>query len=155
MQNQGIEVTTYFENDEIDIDRLKVDIIQLLKKLLLPIFHTHLYDGREEDWETLMDTGWDEIGTDMFLEDIWTKTDGHKFVTVYTFINEEREWDEKLAIDIILIALERQTISPIINCKNLKHMVRPLWDDIGEAVFSDMEWYSFDYDEVKLLGDDE
>ena len=101
-----------------------------------------------------MDEGWQEIGMEMFNKDIWTKTDGHVFVGIFYFIREERERHDKLAIDVILIALERQTISPIINCKNLNHMVSPLWDDIGEAVFSDMEWYTFDFDEVKLLGNE-
>ena len=117
MQNQGVEVTTYFENDEIDINRLKVDIIKLLKQFLLPIFHTHVYEGRKEEWETLMDEEWQEIGMEMFDKDIWTKTDGHVFVGIFYFIREEREWDDKLAIDVILIALERQTISLIVNCK--------------------------------------
>ena len=80
MQNQGVEVTTYFENDEIDINRLKVDIIILLKQFLWPLFDTHIYEGRKEEWETLMDDEWQEIGMEMFHKDIWTKTDGHVFV---------------------------------------------------------------------------
>ena len=88
-------------------------------------------------------------------KEMWTKTDGHVLVGILYVIGEEREGDDELAIDNILIALERQTISPIVNCKNLNHMVSSLWDDIGEAVISDMEWYTFDFDEVKLLGDDE
>ena len=86
MQNQGVEVTTYFENDEIDINRLKVDIIKLLKEFLRPIFDTHVYEGRNEEWDTLMDDEWQEIGMEMFDKDIWTKTDGHVFVGIFYFI---------------------------------------------------------------------
>ena len=47
---------------------------------------------------------------EIFDKDIWTKTDGHVFDGIVSFIREEREWNDKLAIDVILIALERQTI---------------------------------------------
>ena len=126
MQNQGVKVTTHFENDDININRLKMDIIRLLREFLLPIFHKHVYERWKEEWETLMDEGWQEIGIEIFDKDIWSKTDGDVFVGTVYFICEEREWNGKLAIDVILIALERQTISPIINCKNLNHMVSPL-----------------------------
>ena len=76
-----------------------------------------------------------KIGMEIFDKDIWRKTDGHIFVGISYFIRKERKWNATLAIDVILVALERQTISPIINCKHLNHMVRPLWDDIGEGVF--------------------
>ena len=80
----------------------------------------------------------------MFNENIWHKTDVIKFVTVFCFTCEEREWNDKLAIDVILIVLEHQNVSPIISCINLNHMVRPLWDNIREEVFSNMEWDTFD-----------
>ena len=75
-------------------------------------------------------------GVDMFHENIWSKSGRIKFVTALYFICHKRECNNKLAIDVILIALERQTVSPIINCKIVNHMVRPLWDDIREEVFS-------------------
>ena len=71
----------------------------------------------------------------MFVENIRHKTNGIIFVIVFCFIREEQEWNDKLAINVILIALECQTVSPFINCKNLNRMARPLWDDIGEEIF--------------------
>ena len=88
-----------------------------------------------------MDEWWQEIGLNMSNENILRKSDGFKFVTIQYFINRKRECNNKLAIDVILIKLEAQTDSPIIYCKNLNHKVRPHWDDIGEAVFSIIEWY--------------
>ena len=81
----------------------------------------------------------------MFDEDIWTKTDGKEFVGIMHLIRKERIWDEKLVIDVILIALEQQTVGPIVTCKNINHMVRPHWDEIGEAVFLDMKWKAIEY----------
>ena len=79
---------------------------------------------------------------EIFDNDIWRKTEGLEFVGISFFIRNERTWNATLAIDVILVALERQTISPITNCKYLNHMVRPLWNDIGEGVFEGMEWYN-------------
>ena len=42
---------------------------------------------------------------------------------------------DKLAISFIVIILEAQTASPIINCKDLNHIVKPIWDEIGETVY--------------------
>ena len=44
MQNQGVEVTTHFEINNIDINRLKMDIIRLLREFLRPIYHKYVYE---------------------------------------------------------------------------------------------------------------
>ena len=96
------------------------------------------------DWEYSMDEGWQDIGMKVFYDNIWRKSDGINFVTVSYFMCNEREQEEKLAIDIILTVLEAQTASPIINCKDLNHIVKPIWDEIGETVFRTIQWDTSD-----------
>ena len=92
-----------------------------------------------------MNEGWQEIGMDIFDEDIWRKTDGNIFFGISYFIRKERKWNASFAIDIILMALECQTVSPITNCKYLNHMVRPLWNGIRGGLFEAMKWYNLSH----------
>ena len=112
-----------------------MDIIRLLRDFLLSIYHKHVYERRKEEWETLMDEGWQEIGMEMFGKDILSKTDGNIFVGIVHFFREGRKWNDKLSLDVILITLERENISPIINCRNLNYMISPPLDDIRKAIF--------------------
>ena len=135
MVNEGIEVTTHFENEEIDIDQLIIDIIRILKELLQDEFDRYNYQETEDDWERFKDEEWQNIGFEMFNENYWIKTEEQEYCGIRDFILNERVWDEQLAIDIILIALEKKIELPVVRCRNLNHIVRPLWDEIGEAAF--------------------
>ena len=44
IQNQSIEVTTYYRSDNININEVNIDVIKLLTELLSPIFEKHVYE---------------------------------------------------------------------------------------------------------------
>ena len=48
-----------------------------------------------------MNEGWQEIGMEIFDEDIWRKTDWHIFVEISYFIRKEQKWNVTLAIDVL------------------------------------------------------
>ena len=83
-------MTTHCRSDDIDINKLKIDAIKFLKKIILPIFENHLREGRRDEWEHLIDEGWQEIGLDMSNENTWRKSDGFRFVTTQNFIDQKR-----------------------------------------------------------------
>ena len=145
MANEGIDVTTRYENEEIDIDRLIIDIIRLLKELLQDEFDRYLYQKSEDDWERFKEEEWQNIGDEMFHDPYWIKTEGQENFGITEFLLDKRVWDEQLAIDIILIALEEQIELPVLCCRNLNHIIEPHWDEIGEAVFLEMIWENIEH----------
>ena len=86
MANEGFEVTTHFENEEIDIDRLIIDIIRLLKELLQDEFDRYLYQKSEDDWERFKEEEWQNIGDEMFHDPYWIKTEGQEYFGIMEFL---------------------------------------------------------------------
>ena len=139
-ENPGIEITTHREIEDISIKELKKWSIIFLQEFLADVFEIYQDRHSETDWEELKDEEWKDIGMEIFGEDTWTKTDGKKVVGTQYLKDQNRTWDAQTAIDIILIAVEGQTEEPILSCKYINRIVEPLWEEIGEAVFSIWEY---------------
>ena len=54
----------------MNINKQRMDVIKLLAEFLFPFFFKYVYEQRSYEWEHLTDGGWQEIGFEMFHDDI-------------------------------------------------------------------------------------
>ena len=57
IKNEDIKVKTLDRSSNIDISKLKIDVIECSTKLIPPIFENYVREQKKDEWEYFIDEG--------------------------------------------------------------------------------------------------